>query len=285
MNNNIKRKTANDKYNFKSPFGGGFRGRNAFNIKFLLLFLILLVHNSLFAQDSTTFKLSVYSNFSGSIVKIDTTIIGYTPLVNYELVKGEYELDILKSTNVKDWDEETKSITIDLTSDTSININFRYYYYIDTDPDNAEILNNNIFLGLSPLRYLSETNLTGKFLLRKNGFFNEEISITNGKYDYFTKLKKTDGGVNVSEVMRDRQTQFKSPRNLPMISLFSAAILGTGYAAYRTKTVSNQYYDDYVNTNDLSLLDKSNKEDVYFYISIGLMQAALAGLVYFLFIK
>lgn len=270
-------------WNFKSPFGGGFRGRNALSIA--LLFLILLVYNSLFAQDSAIYKLSIYSNFDSSIVRIDTNIIGYTPLVNYELVKGEYELDILKSANAKDWDEEIKSIKIALTSDTSININFRYYYYIDTDPDNAEILNNNIFLGLSPLRYLSETNLTGKFLLRKNGFFNEEISIVNNKYDYFAKLKKTDGGINVSEVMKDRQTQFKSPRNLPIISLFSAAILGTGYAAYRTKTVANEYYDDYTRTNDLSLLDKSNKEDVYFYVSIGLMQAALAGLVYFLFIK
>lgn len=284
MNDHIKHKTANEKYCLNSPFKEEFKGRNGL-IKLLLIFLILLIYNHSFGQDSTIFKLSVYSNFDSSLIKIDTTIIGYTPLINYELPADEYEINVMKSSDFKDWDEEIKSIKINLISDTLVNINFRYYYFIDTDPDNAEVLNNNVFLGLSPLRYLSETNLTGKLFLKKNGFFQEELSIINGKYDYFAKLKKTDSEINISEVMKDRQTQFKSPRNIPMISLFSGAILGTGYAAYRTKTVANQYYDDYARTSDLSLLDKSNKEDVYFYISIGLMQAALAGLVYFLFIK
>jgi hypothetical protein len=250
-----------------------------------ILFFILIQYSAGFAQDSTKYTLSIYSNFDSSIVKIDTNIIGYTPLINYELPQGEYEVSIMKSSNYKDWDEEIKSIKINLTADTLLNVNFRYYYFIDTDPDNAQVLNNNIFLGLTPLRYLSETSLTGKLLFKKDGFFSQELLIINNQYDYFTKLKKTDSEVNLSEVMKDRQTQFKTPRNLPMISLFSAAILGTGYAAYRTKTVANNYYDEYVRTQNETLLDKSNKEDVYFYVSIGLMQAALAGLIYYLFIK
>ncbi|HEX2786320.1 MAG TPA: PEGA domain-containing protein [Ignavibacteria bacterium] len=244
-----------------------------------------MANNAFSQDDSTKHTLTIYSNFDSSIVKIDTNIIGYTPLINYKLPQGEYEINIMKSSNYKDWDEEIKSVKINLTADTLLTVNFRYYYFIDTDPDNAQVLNNNIFLGLTPLRYLSETSLTGKLLFKKDGFFNQELSIVNNQYDYFAKLRKTNGEANISEVMKDRQTQFKSPRNLPMISLFSAAVLGTGFAAYRTKTVANNYYDEYVRTQDVTLLDKSNKEDVYFYVSIGLMQAALAGLIYYLFIK
>lgn len=254
--------------------------------KILLIFTFCFFNKTAYSQeDLIKHNLSIYSNFDSSIVKIDTTIIGYTPLVNYELPAGEHEINIIKSSNYKDWDEEIKSVKINLTSDTSLTFNFKYYYFIDTDPDNAQVINNNTFIGFTPLRYLNETPLSGKLIFRKNGFFEHELILNNSQFDYFTQLKKTDGEINVSEVMKDRQTQFKSPRNIPMISLFSAAILGTGYSAYRTKTVANQYYDDYARTNDLSLLDKSNKEDVYFYVSIGLMQAALAGLVYFLFIK
>ena len=85
------------------------------------------------------------------------------------------------------------------------------------------------------------------------------------------------------EVYKDKGTQFNTSRNLPVISGLGAVSIAAGFFTYNFKKKGNSAYDEYLLTGSQEKLDESKENDTYFVISLVLMQAALGGLIYFLF--
>ena len=82
---------------------------------------------------------------------------------------------------------------------------------------------------------------------------------------------------------RTGATQFKTRRTiLPILGTAGAAITSC-VLAFNYKNDANKYYDRYLLTNNSTDLETSNQNDTKFIISVLLMQAAIGGLIYFLF--
>ncbi|HRE40092.1 MAG TPA: PEGA domain-containing protein [Ignavibacteria bacterium] len=252
--------------------------------KFIII--LILIYTNLFSQSDTgVYNVSFTSNFDSSLVYIDSVFIGYTPLNNYELERGNYFIEIKRGIDNRDWDIQEKEYLLDLVCDTVLSANFKFYYFINSSPANSLVFYDNIILGETPLRYFTENKLFGYLILKKENYEDFKLELQENKFELFGVLENKNSKILSEEIIYNKKTSFKSPRNYTVIGLLSAALISTGYSAYRTKTVSNQLYDNYNLTGNQHDLDRSNQQNIFFYISLGLMQAALGGLIYFLFIK
>jgi len=176
-------------------------------------------------------------------------------------------------------------MNIFLDKDTAIDVSFRYFYYFNSSPFDAEVFENDSLLGSTPLRLFNNNELTGTLLFRKENYKDYIYDMKN--YDFETGANITlqsKGKETVNDlVYKDRVTQFKTKRSLITIGgLLAASIVG-GYFAVNYKDKANEDYLNYLNSGNTAYLDQSNKHDTYFVVSLVLMQAAIGGLIYFLF--
>lgn len=157
------------------------------------------------------------------------------------------------------------------------------YNYINSIPQNAEVYIDDTLAGYTPYRFSAEKHPVS-ILLKMKGY--PDVSITA---DY--PLNKTVMLIplnkkNVSPLVEEnKQTAFKTKRKVIPIAMFSILTAGSAISAYYFKKLANDKYDEYSLTGDKTLLDKTKRYDLISGISIGLFQAGLAGLLYYLFIE
>jgi hypothetical protein len=252
------------------------------NFSVILLFLTLI--SSGFAQkDSSMYSLSVSSFPDNYDVYIDSVFIGKTPVVSHKLRASLYTLKIMNWSTLKNWESESKIISLDLKSDTSITVNFRNEYFINTIPSNASVIKNDSVYGFTPLRLFSKEKLTGSFILRKTGYYDKTISMDN--YDFGRNIVETltPNGVTKNNVWKDKNTNFNTKRNFPLIAVLGAAVAGGTYATFHFKSKGNDAYDRYLNTFNQADYNESKTNDMYSVIFLVASEITLGVLVYFLF--
>lgn len=259
--------------------------------KFVLIFLLLVQiagaqTDSVNSTDSLKyFKLNVLSNPENARIFIDTTYIGMTPLIDYELSEGVYNLKAINPKSLQDWQNDNQLIKLDFRNDTTINLDFKYYYFFNTVPFNASVFRNDSLLGMTPLRFFNDRELSGSLIFRKKNFKDYIFDLSS--YDFETGANITlqsKGTEAVNDIVyKNRSTQFKTKRNIAPILFLSAAVLAGGYFAVDFKNKSNDDYDLYLSSENPEYLNSSNNNDTYFIISLVLMEAAVGGLIYFLF--
>jgi len=233
-----------------------------------------------------TFKISISSNFPNARIFFDTSFVGVTPLINYEVKEGPHSIRVHNPKSLKDWDAENEKFEIFLNSDTSLTANFRYYYFFNTDPFGARTFyKNDSLLGDTPLRFFSNTEMKGNVLFKKKNYKDYTFDLNAYDFETGANIKlQPKGNETVNDVVfKNRGTQFKTKRSLiPILSLAAASIAG-GYFSIDFKNKANAAYDDYLDTGSTLSLDDSRKNDKYFVVSLVLMQAAVGTLIYFLF--
>lgn len=231
------------------------------------------------------FKLNVFSNPENARIFLDTTYIGMTPLADYELSEGVYNLKAVNPKSLKDWQNDNQLIKLDLRNDTTINLDFKYYYFFNSIPFDAKVFRNDSLLGMTPLRFFNDKELSGSLIFRKKNFKDYIFDLS--LYDFETGadiILQSKGTETVNDVVyKNRSTQFKTKRNLAPILLLGATAIAAGYFAIDFKNKSNDDYDLYLLSDNPEYLNSSNNNDTYFLISLVLMQAAVGGLIYFLF--
>ncbi|MBI5403797.1 MAG: hypothetical protein HY959_10395 [Ignavibacteriae bacterium] len=174
----------------------------------------------------------------------------------------------------------------DSYAQTGDTIREKYFYYINSTPFNAEVFYRDTLLGLTPVRFFSDEKLSGKVTVKKNGYANEEFDLSdyNHKTGKMIFLKSLTG-TEEKTVFKNKTTQFVKKRNLPGIIAASLLAVTTGTLSFNFKEKANDFYSQYVNSGNTNNLDKSKKFDVYFGISLAVMQVSVAGLIYFLFLE
>jgi hypothetical protein len=138
---------------------------------------------------------------------------------------------------------------------------------------------------LTPLRFFSANKLQGLLLFRKDKFREKSVNLDN--YDYskgisldLEPITQDDGII----VFKNKQTQFNTKRNFFAIGGFGTAVLAGLLSTIELKDVANKSYDNYLSTLDRNEYDKSRKYDLYAGITLAVMEAAIAGFIYYLFI-
>lgn len=257
--------------------------------------IFILICNTAFGQQKDTpgssdtlknHKLNILSNIENSKIFFDTVYVGVTPLYNYNVTEGLYKIRIYNPVSLKNWETENQSLDIYIISDTTVTADFRYFYFFNTNPYGARIfLNKDSLLGSSPLRMFSEKELQGNLLFKKQNYKDYFFDLKTYNFETGANITlQPKGKETVNDlVYKNRGTQFKTKRALiPILSLAAASVTG-GYFALNFKNKANDAYDKYLDNGNSSSLDESKKNDTYFVISLVLMQAAVGGLIYFLF--
>lgn len=252
----------------------------------LLISLIIIVSNNMYAQDSTeTVSLSVFCNIENATVFLDSTSLGKPPVNNYNIKPGIYTLSIKNPSASNKWEIENYKKKIELVSDTVISVNFSEFYFINSDPFNADVFNNDKFIGMTPLRIATETPLSGILTFNKDEYKDGIFSLSENDTvrNIFVKLKENRYGQTSPVVFKNKKTNFKSERNFLAIGSFGAGALLGAVSAIYYKNTANDAYDRYRQTFAQTDLDETNRNDTYSLISLIVMQGAIAGLIYFLF--
>lgn len=251
-----------------------------------------LISDSTITSDSTSasdtlklFNLNILSNMNNAKVFFDTVYIGVTPLMDYKTKEGVYNVKIINPKSLKEWQNENQNFNLLIDSDTTITVNFRYFYYFNTIPFGAKVIQNDSVFGETPLRYYSENELKGSLIFRKKNYKDFIFDLKN--YDFETGKNislMSKGKESVNDIVyKNRGTQFETKRQLiPIIALGAASIAGA-IISINFKNTSNEEYARYLLTGNEQNLNESTQNDTYFIISLVAMQAAIGGLIYFLF--
>jgi len=258
-------------------------------MKKIFILILFLFASSLYSQvtDSTNFyKLSIYSTPENCDVYLnDTILIGKTPVNSYPLKSTKYRITVISSTELREWNKENRVINVELVSDTTFSVSFRGEYFINTLPSNASVIKNDSVYGFTPLRLFTKEKLTGNFILRKQGYFDKTIDMSN--YDFGKSIVETltpNGTTIKNDVWKNRNTNFKTKRNFPVIALLGGALIGETYGAFSFKTKANDAYARYQQTFSKTDYDESNTNDTYSLLFLIAGQITLGALIYFLFI-
>lgn len=242
--------------------------------------------DTLISEDSVrSFVISIFSNTENAEVYIDTLLTGRTPLLNYRIKEGEYKFKIMNPASEVLWQNDNVTADVRISCDTVLNLNFRYYYYFSSDPFNAQIFYKDSLLGFTPYRNLLDIKLNGNIVFKKENYFDFIYDCRNYNYKTgaFVKLIPLNPEASDNVVYKNRGTQFKTKRSLfPVLGLGIASVTGAVFC-YNFKNTSNAAYANYLLTGNRDKLDESNTYDRYFIATLILMQAAIGGLIYFLF--
>lgn len=243
------------------------------------------IDTSIVSDSVKTYSVNLLSLPENAEVYSDTVLIGHTPLIDIKLKEGEHALKFINPRSGKYWQNSNETIKFDLRSDSTFSVNFKYFYYFETEPFNASVISSDTLMGHTPLRIFTEFKLTDNIIFRKNNYYDFVFNISDYNSETGAKVKmKSKGKVSLNEgVYKNKGTQFNSQRNLPAIIGLGLASVSAAYFTYDFKSEGNKAYDEYLLTGNQSKLDESSSQDTYFIISLLVMQAALGGLVYFLF--
>jgi len=242
--------------------------------------------DSILAIDTVKmYKLSILSNLENAKVFIDTVQVGVTPLQNYEIKKGSYEVRVLNPKSLKNWQNENQAYSMEINRDTTIYNNFKYYYFFNTKPFDAGVFKSDSLIGHTPLRFFNDKELLGNLIIKKKNY-KDFVFDLNG-YDFETGANLTlqpKGKETINDIVyKNRGTQFETRRPLiPIIALGAASIAG-GYLSVNFKNNANTAYDEFLLSGNPESLQTSDDNDVYFLISLIATQAAIGDLIYFLF--
>lgn len=161
-----------------------------------------------------------------------------------------------------------------------------YHYYINSSPFNAEVFYKDSLIGLTPVRITTKEKLSGTVTIKKKNFESVVFDLSDYNFEKGVELvlkSKLPEGEKI--VFKNKETDFAKKRNFGMLALSGFAALTSGTFAYNLKQKANDFYNHYLDDRSQDNLDKSKRYDVFYGISVGILQASIAGLIYFLLLQ
>lgn len=238
------------------------------------------------ASDSSVYcRLTVTSEPESGQIYIDTVLTGVTPLTDHIIKKGRYKIKIINPKSPQDWQNDNQTFDLNIDKDTSINVKFSYFYFIRSNPYSARVFKDDTLLGETPLRFFREKELTGGLIIRKKNYKDFRFDLSSYNFGTGADITLIPKGLETVNdiVYKDRVTQFKTQRSLFPILGTAAISVASCIMAFNYKNIANDEYDKYLLRGNSQNLEESQNNDTYFAVSLVVMQAAVAGLIYFLF--
>lgn len=261
------------------------RTKMNFRIRSISILLGLILSCSLLSQEQGT--ISVSSDPTGCWVRVDSILVGKTPLNNFELAVGSHVIQIYPPNNGV-WNLQERVLNVSVTSnqDVPLNVVFSSPVFINSIPYGAQLFNNETPLGFAPLYLPFEENKGKRFRLEKEGYKPFSFTLTTNQ-SILAEMEKAGNFKDEKE-----QTRFLGvipKRNLKSKFTLLAVSIATNWASFYFKNVADNNFERYQQTADPQLMDhywkQTQKYDRMSEIALGVSITSLAGLIYFVIWK
>lgn len=247
--------------------------------------IALLFSFCLYSQEKGS--ISISSEPAGCWVRIDSVLVGKTPLNEFELAIGQHIIQVYPP-NKGVWNLQEKVFDVSIASGTNnpLNAVFSSPVFINSVPYGAQLYTDNIALGFTPLYLPFEENAGKQFRLEKKGYRPYLFTLTSNQ-SIIAELQGEKGVVKDRE--KPRLLGFLPRTHLKSKFTLLAVSIASHWASFYFKNIADQNYEKYQQTADPQLMDQywkqTQKYDKLSEISLGVSFASLAGLIYFVIWK
>lgn len=224
-------------------------------------------------------RLSILSEPSGAEVRVDSVLVGRTPISDIEVSSGAHQLS-LASPSFNDWNAiiRTESIQVGSGEGLSVSYDLGSTLNIVTIPPGVHVLHEGRLLGATPLFYRSAAPLPGNLELRKDGFKRQEL--LPGSIRGIITLGVADASVAASEMALASSVEESASPWAEYVS--GAGMVIAGLAAAYFKHQANTHFDTYRRTGSAAALDDTKRYDGYSAVSLVVAEISFGALAYFL---
>lgn len=254
------------------------------------LLLLLMLATGAFSQEAgnSSGTLTISSDPAGCWVRIDSVLVGQTPLAEFELESGQHQIRVFPPEGGS-WNRQERhySIKIPANQHQILNVVFSEPVYINTIPFGARVYADTMLLGQTPL-YVPREKYR-QLTIEKPGFQPYQLDLRN-------TVALSDGSPPIITLVEDpsfteedygkpillglsRKSHQKSKLGLLTLTVVSQ------WASFYFKNRADSHYEKYLETADTrsaqSSFDKTRRFDRMSSISLGVSYASLAGLIYF----
>lgn len=245
-----------------------------------IFILLMLFGISLQAQQETA-RITIYSNPKNIQIRLNSLLIGTTPLEKFPIQPGHYTLEAI-SNEAGIWNASniTEDIYITAGQDTTIFIQFPNMVKINSVPFHAKLLQQNNFLGFTPANVDFESYRGKTLTLEKAGYKSQTFVLKTVDSRLFTlepldiSSGEENGSFSYSLFHSRLKTKF----------VFLTGTVVTHWLAFYLKNVADDNFDKYNHTGNPALMkkywDNTQKYDRWSDITLGLSYALLGGLIY-----
>lgn len=245
----------------------------------------LILSFSLFSQEKGS--ISVSSEPAGCWVRVDSILVGKTPLNNFVLVAGSHAIQVYPPNNgVWNLQERVLEVSVLPNQNMPLNIVFSSPVFINSIPYGAQLFNKETPLGFVPLYLPFEENKGKQFRLEKEGYKPFSFTLTTNQ-SIIAELEKASNFKDEKD--HSRLLGFIPKRNLKSKFTLLAISIASNWASFYFKNVADDNFERYQQTADPRLMDQywqqTQKYDRLSEIALGVSVASLAGLIYFVIWK
>jgi hypothetical protein len=202
--------------------------------------------------------ISVTSNMPDVVVYIDSSMIGTTPIGYNNVSEGRHILRFVHP-NAKSWYRPAISETLAVHAGDRITrtITFPFVYHITSEPYGATIWQNDSLLGYTPYFLMSASN-TGMVKISKEGYDEVAVSLPQEEGELHCELRSriADASNKISPVL-----SFERSKSLTPVYAASATAIVSGTVSAYFKIKADAYYNNYLQSGDITLLDKIHRYD------------------------
>jgi hypothetical protein len=245
-----------------------------------VMLLLALMSGWIHSQDTGT--LSILSEPGECWVRIDSLLVGKTPLTDLELGAGDHRVAVYPPhQGVWNIEQQVFDISVSPGRHSEISARFSTPVFINSIPYDASLNSDTLILGSTPL-YLPFDHFRGReFRLEKAGY-KPYVFTLNEPGSILAELERADGYIAHEKKpplfgVIPRQ-HFKSRFSLLALSVI------THWASFYFKNVADSNYDKYQMASDTEKInrywDNTRKYDRISDITLGISYASLAGLIY-----
>jgi hypothetical protein len=247
-----------------------------------IIILSLLLQATLLWSQQDSAQLSILATPQNVEVRLNSVVLGSTPLLNLQLSPGIYQLEAIAvepgmwyNTNI------SKEIQLHSGQDTTIYFQFPIMVKINSIPFHSQLLHENHLIGLTPI-FIDFDKFQGKELsLENTGYKSSHFILTTSQSQLVTlePIKLTEyGEENNSFTYSLFHTRIKSK------FLFLTGSVVSHWLAFYFKNLADDNYSRYMTTGNPQLMqrywDNTQKYDRWSDISLGVSYACLGGLIY-----
>ncbi len=227
-------------------------------------------------------ELNITSTPSGCWVRIDSVLIGKTPLTRFTTLPGAHVIEIYPpQSGIWNLQEQVYRVKVAAGESAAVHANFSAPVYINSIPFGALLFADSVKLGSTPLYLPYEENRGREMTLRKKGF-KEYRFVLNSSRSILARLEKDAS--YVEEEPRPRLLGILPQRNVRSKFALLTATVATHWVSFYFKNVADHNYSKYSRNADPVQRDKfwnrTRKYDRLSEITLGVSYASLAGLVY-----
>ncbi|MCU7492415.1 MAG: hypothetical protein HF312_16145 [Ignavibacteria bacterium] len=239
---------------------------NALNKYFLLLIFFIPFLAASAQNKECTSILNISTGDSSAAIFLNDSFIG-SGRASREVEKGRYKIFI--KDEARKWGAQEIHDSISVT-DCGLTKNLEYSFkktaFLRTNPDNADVYYRDSLLGSTPLSILRTLPQV-------------EVRKTNYKPVFLSSDELVHSPVIDLEFLGKKPQESFFKTNMFKILLGTAVALGTTAAYYKMK--ANKSFDQYNQSGDNTLLDRTNRYDLYSGIAFGALQVNFGALIYF----